>query len=201
MTKVDQFESVFRAAARTVFKPEQVDVGSVLVISDMDAPGADDFAAKARAFFEVLDRTENIRWRVVHGDEFETVPDLLDLVEGEQPGLICTYRHLHSESWRWPYTLGEYVDVLTQATTTPVVVMPHPERAELQAIASRRAQSVMAMTDHLTGDDRLVNYAARYTKEDGTLYLSHVEDDAVFDRYMEAISKIASDDAVFERYM
>ena len=194
MTNVDQFESVFRAAARTVFRPDDVEVGSVLVVCDRDAPEADGFEAKARAFLEVLDRTENIRWRVVHGNEFQTVPDLLELVEVEQPGLICTYRHLHSESWRWPYTLGEFVDVLTQATTTPVVVLPHPERPEFEALTGRRTESVMAMTDHLTGDDRLVNHAAHYTREGGTLYLSHVEDDAAFERYMEAISKIASID-------
>ena len=194
MTKVDQFESVFRAAARTVFTLQDVEVGSVLVVCDRDTSEADDIGAKARAFLEVLDRTENIRWRIVHGNEFKTVPDLLELVEGEHPGLICTYRHLHSESWRWPYTLGEYVDVLTQATTTPVIVTPHPERPEFQALAGRRTKSVMAMTDHLTGDNRLVNHAAHYTQDGGTLYLSHVEDDAVFERYMEAISKIASID-------
>ena len=192
MTRVDQFESVFRSAARTVFAPQQVKVGSVLVVSDRAAAEAEDFAAKARAFLGVLDETENIRWRVVHAGNFQTVPDLLGLVEAEQPGLICTYRHLHSESWRWPHTLGEYVDVLTQATTTPVMVMPHPEKPALQDLVGRRTTTVMAVTDHLTGDNRLVNYAARYTTEGGTLYLSHVEDDAVFERYMEAISKIPS---------
>jgi len=194
VTRVDQFESVFRAAARTVFAQEQVEVGSVLVISDLDPEGADDFAAKARGFLEVLDQTENVRWRVVHGSDFQSVPELLELLEAEQPGLICTYRHLHSESWRSPYTLGEYVDVLTQATTTPVLVLPHPEMPELQELVGRRTRSVMAVTDHLTGDNRLVNHAARYTVDDGTLYLSHVEDDAVFERYMDAISKIPTID-------
>ena len=194
MTKVDQFESVFRAAARTVFTPQDVEVGSVLVVSDREASAADDFGARARGFLHALDQTENIRWRVVHGGEFSTVPDLLELVDSEHPGLVCTYRHLHSESWRWPNTLGEFVDVLTQATTTPVVVMPHPERPESKSLGGRRTESVMAVTDHLTGDNRLVNHAAHYAQEGGTLYLSHVEDDAVFDRYMEAISKIASID-------
>lgn len=194
MTQVDQFESVFRSAARTVFTPETVEVGSVLVVCDRARDEADDFEARVRSFLDVLDDRENIRWRTAHGGEFETVPDLLELVERERPGLICTYRHLHSESWRWPYTLGEYVDVLTQATATPVLVMPHPERAEFQTLAGRRTNSVMAMTDHLTGDHRLVNHAARYTHEDGTLFLSHVEDEAVFDRYIDAISKISTID-------
>ena len=113
-------------------------------------------------------------------------------METERPGLICTHRHLHSESWRWPYTLGEYLDVLTQATTTPVLVIPHPERPEFQQLAGRRPRSVMAMTDHLTGDHRLVNYAAHVTHPGGRLLLGHVEDDVIFERYMEAISKIST---------
>ena len=192
MTIVDQFESVFRSAARTVFQAEPVEIESVLVISDGDGSAAEEFAARSRSFLEILDQRENLRWTTVSGSEYGTVPDLLDRVETERPGLICTHRHLHSESWRWPYTLGEYVDVLTQATTTPVLVIPHPERPEFQQLAGRRPRSVMAMTDHLTGDHRLVNYAAHVTHPGGRLLLGHVEDDAIFERYMEAISKIST---------
>ena len=190
MTRVDQFESVFLSAARTVFEPEAVEIGSVLVICDGEGSAAEEFAARERSFLGVLDQRENLRWATVQGSEFSTVPDLLDRVKTERPGLIYTHRHLHSESWRWPYTLGEYVDVLTQATTTPVLVIPHPERPEFQELAGRRPRSVMAMTDHLTGDHRLVNYSAHFTEPGGRLLLGHVEDDAIFERYMEAISKI-----------
>ena len=192
MTRVDQFESVFRSATRTIFQPVQVEIDSVLVVSDADGSAAEEFTARSHSFLAVLDERENLRWVTVPGSEFRTVPDLLDRVETERPGLICTHRHLHSESWRWPYTLGEYVDVLTQATTTPVLVMPHPERPEFQELAGRRPRSVMAMTDHLTGDHRLVNYAAHFTQLGGHLLLGHVEDDAIFERYMEAIAKIST---------
>ena len=194
MTRVDQFESVFRSAARTVFQPEPVEIDSVMVVCDGDGSAAEEFAARSHSFLRILDERENLRWVTVPGSEFRTVPDLLDRVETERPGLICTHRHLHSESWRWPYTLGEYVDVLTQATTTPVLVLPHPQRPEFQELAGRRLRSVMAMTDHLTGDHRLVNYAAHVTEPGGRLLLSHVEDDAIFERYMEAISKISTID-------
>ncbi len=40
----------------------------------------------------------------------------------------------------------------------------------------------------------MVNYAARVTQPGGRLLLSHVEDDAIFERYMEAISKISTID-------
>ena len=186
MTRVDQFESVFRSAARTVFQPKAVEIDSVLVICDGEGSAAEEFAARSRSFLGILDQRENLRWVTVQGSEFRTVPDLLDRVETERPGLICTHRHLHSESWRWPYTLGEYLDVLTQATTTPVLVIPHPGRPEFQELAGRRPRSVMAMTNHLTGDHRLVNYAAHVTQPGGRLLLSHVEDDAIFERYMEA---------------
>ena len=199
MTSVDQFESVFRSASRTVFEPEPVEINSVLIVSDSDGSASEEFAARSRSFLDVLDRHENLRWTTVSGSDFVTVPDLLDRVETERPGLICTHRHLHSESWRWPYTLGEYVDVLTQATTTPVLVMPHPERPEFQELAGRRPRSVMAMTDHLTGDNRLVNYAAHVTQPGGRILLGHVEDDAIFERYMEAISKISSIDTDLAR--
>ena len=192
MTRVDQFESVFRSAARTVFEPKSIEIESVLVVCDRDESAAEEFAARSRSFLDVLDKRENLRWTTVQGGEFRTVPDLLDRVETAHPGLICTHRHLHSESWRWPYTLGEYVDVLTQATTTPVLVIPHPERPELQQLAGRHPRAVMAMTNHLTGDHRLVNYAAHFTEPEGRLLLGHVEDDADFERYMEAISKIST---------
>ena len=194
MTNVDQFESVFRAATRTLFEPTTIEIGSVLVVCDGDGAAAESFVARVRSFLSVLDEAENLRWQSVTGSGFTTVPELLERIEAERPGLICTHRHLHSDSWRWPYTLGEYVDVLTQVTTTPVLVVPHPERPEFQRLATRRPKSVMAMTNHLTGDSRLVNFAAHFTESGGTLSLSHVEDDATFERYMEAISKIATID-------
>jgi hypothetical protein len=194
MTRVDQFESVFRAAARTIFHAEEVDIASVMIVSDQPPDDASDFGEHVRAFLGALDASENIKWTTVHGGDFDTVPDLLELIERERPGLVCTYRHLHSDSWRWPYTLGEYVDVLTQATTTPVLVMPHPKRPELRALTGRRTKAVMAVTGHLTGDNRLVSYAARFTEHGGTLLLGHVENSHVFERYMEAISKIATID-------
>ena len=163
--KVDQFESIFRSAAKTRFEYSAVQVESVLVISDRDERAASEFGDLVRSRLAVLERGENIRWRVVHGGEYDSVPALLELVETERPGLICTYRHLHSDSWQWPYTLGEYIDVLTQVTSTPIIVLPHPERQPVDAV--RGTKVVMAMTDHLVGDHALVNWAARFTDEGG----------------------------------
>ena len=190
--KVDQFESIFRSAAKTRFEYSAVQVESVLVVSDRDERAASEFGDRVRSRLAVLERGENIRWRVVHGGEYDSVPALLELVETERPGLICTYRHLHSDSWQWPYTLGEDIDVLTQVTSTPIIVLPHPERQPVDAV--RGTKVVMAMTDHLVGDHALVNWAARFTDEGGRLVLSNVEDDSAFDRFIEAVGRIPSID-------
>ena len=50
----------------------------------------------------------------------------------------------------------------------------------------------MAITDHLTGDAQLVNTAVRVTDTNGVLFLTHVETQTLFDRYMDIISKIPS---------
>ena len=190
--KVDQFESIFRSAAKTRFEYSAVQVESVLVVSDRDERAASEFGDRVRSRLAVLERGENIRWRVVHGGEYDSVPALLELVETERPDLICTYRHLHSDSWQWPYTLGEYIDVLTQVTSTPIIVLPHPERQPVDAV--RGTKIVMAMTNHLVGDHALVNWAARFTDEGGRLVLSNVEDDSALGRFIEAVGRIPSID-------
>ena len=52
----------------------------------------------------------------------------------------------------------------------------------------------MAIADQLSGDHPLVNYALQFTERGGTLWLTHVESQATFERYMEVISKIPSID-------
>ena len=189
MTKLDQFESVFRSASKAVFEYERIAVKSVLVVTDQDSDAAARTGEQVARSLGVLDGAD---FRVVSGSEFGSVPELLDLVEDHRPDLICTYRHLHSDSWRWPYTLGEYVDVLTQVTTTPVVVLPHPESMRASDHVLQQTGVVMAMTDHLTGDARLVNYAVRLTAPQGRLFLTHIEDESTFERYIDTISRIPS---------
>ena len=49
MTKVDQFESVFRSAAKEVYTFGRVAVEKVLVVVDLDAERAEAFTARLRA--------------------------------------------------------------------------------------------------------------------------------------------------------
>lgn len=189
MTNVDQFESVFKAATKTSFAYQAVEIRKVLLVTDLEEGPAQELSNQVRNFLAVLGEEESVNWRTVQGHEFRTVKELLDLVEKERPDLICAYRHLHSQAWRWPYSLGEALDVLTQVTSSPVLVLPHPRRQQLGEVL-KGTRSVMAITNHLAGDHRLVSFAARFTEEKGTLFLTHIEDEAVFKSYMDVISKI-----------
>ncbi len=194
MTTIDQFESVFKAAAKTVFKHTSIDFRKILVVTDELGRDVKTFGDKVRSFLKVLGDRRNLIWRDVSGDEFQTVENLLHLVLNEAPDLICTYRNLHSTAWRWPYSLGSHLDVLTQHTVVPVMVLPHPQVGRARDHAIQNTDSVMAITSHLLGDQTLVNYAVEFTQWDGTLHLTNIEDSDTFERYMDSISKIPSID-------
>jgi len=190
MTNIDQFESLFKAAAKDVLRYRRVEFAHVMIVTDLDQSAADAFAEKVRGFLAVLRHDDKPRWTTITGDAFTTVRELLDLETKHDPDLIVTYRHLHSEAWHWPYSLGEHLDVLTQHTETPVLVVPHPDNDGAEERALKNTDRVMAITDHLSGDDRLVNVAARFTQADGTLWLTHVEDSLSFQRHLDAIERI-----------
>ena len=190
MTNVDQFASMFRSATREVFRHERIEIQSVLVVTDLDEDGARAFGEQTRRFLGVIGGEAKIVWRHLGRSDFRSAGELLERVESAAPDLICTYRNLHSDAWKWPYSLGTHIDLLTQHTDVPVMLLPHPQAERSAKHANENTDTVMAITDHLTGDDLLVNYALRFAAEAGTVWLTHVEDDATFARYIEVISKI-----------
>jgi len=195
MDKVDQFESLFKSAARARFERTDVRVTSVMVVADGDAEAVAPYAAAIRGCLGVLG--SNVRWSEVSSTAFQTIEDLLTKVESEAPDLICTHRHVGSPHRQWEFTLGEVLDVLTQAVEPPVMVMPAPGSDEMAALGERNGGAVLVMTDHLTGDGKLINHALRFTSPDDRLVLCHVEDDAVFARYLDAVAKIPELDTDF----
>ena len=188
MTKVDQFESAFRAADKPVFKFLQPVVERALVVTDLRGAGATAFRDQVRDFLTVLGN--GVQWDLADSDSFDTTKALLERVHQLRPDLICTYRNLHSEAWRWPYSLGEHLDVLTQIVACPVLVLPHPQAVRANSHTLQGTDIVMAVTTHLAGDNSLVNNAAGFTNDGGTLWLAHVEDERSFGRFIDAISKI-----------
>ena len=90
-----------------------------------------------------------------------------------------------------PFSLGVYIDVLTQATDFPILLLPRPNEI-LNSDGLLPTDHVMAVTDHLAGEQKLVSYAARFTQKGGKLALVHIEDEKVFDRYISIVGKIPS---------
>ena len=211
MTKVDQFESVFKAAAKPVYQHACPKIDRVLVLCDLEGEPAKAFLARVRAFLRVIDEraAKGVTWELLEGPQTDSVAELLTLVNRTQADLIVTYRNLHSAAWRYTFTLGRHLDVLAQETPVPILVVPNPRaEGDEQAFPGgapgwdrRTTETVMALTDHLSGDDALVNVAAHLVADAGTLVFAHVEDDVVFERYMEAIGKIAEIDTDAAREM
>lgn len=198
MTNVDQFESVFRSADKPVFHVEPVEAGTVLVVSDRTGEPAEAFATAIRTLLHGVKTVRRVD--VLPGDAWRTTGELLEAVREADASLVCTYRNLCSDGWRWPHSLGEHLDVLTQVSDAPVLVCPHPERVAPERFAERGTDRVMAVTDHLAGDDRLVSWALALTEDDGRLLLSHVEDAHAYERMIEVISKIPALDTETARH-
>ncbi|MBI85882.1 MAG: hypothetical protein CMJ81_22020 [Planctomycetaceae bacterium] len=186
MTNLDQFESTFKSADKKPFSCETVSLRKLLLVTDTDRQLATGFRSNVEQLLGSASGISNPQLDLLLGSDFDDVDRLLERVSEHQPDLVCTYRNLHVDIADHPYSLGGYLDVLTQASPIPVLVMPHPKHGH----PATPTQSVMAITDHLTGDDHLVSFAAALTATDGTLFLTHVEDLATFDRYIETISKI-----------
>jgi len=194
MSQVDQFESVFRSAVKDPFRYEAVRIQSVLLATDLETQAADEFSTKVRKFLQVIHQEHEISWNLLTGDDYSSTEDLLASAEQAKPDLICAYRNLHSRAWQYPHSLGSQLDVLLQKTTTPVLILPHPRAGYAFEHALQDTNRVLAVTDHLTEDHRLVNHAVAFTEAKGTLFLTHIEDQQTFDRYLAVISKISTID-------
>ena len=194
MTNVDQFESVFRSSVKDVYQHNEIQIQSVVLLTDLDSDQAERMRVQVVKFLSVLEKDQPIAWKVYTGQEFESTEDVLSIVKKDQPDLICTYRNLHSEAWKFPHSLGEHLDVLCQKTDVPVLVLPHPVADYAAEHAMEKLTVSMAVTDHLSNDHRLVNYAAKFIENGGSLCLMHIENEVSFDYFMDAVSKISTID-------
>ena len=189
MSKLDQFESVFRAAAKHVYTEPDCDILRICIVTDNPSTGGADFHERVKRYLVGLPTYEQVNW-IAFDAKTSGLSDLLLFIQNEKPDLICTYRQLCSSEEDWCPGLGDYVEMLTQVTDVSVLLFPNPKRATHPI----QPKSVMAVTDHMSGDNRLVAVASKITPENARLLLAHVEDDAVFEKYLGIISKIADID-------
>lgn len=192
MNKLDQFESAFKSASKAQYRHQEMPLRTVMVLTDLEPEASRRFEADLRGFLTVLD--DDAVWTRHDVATHATVASLLDLIEKKRPDLICTYRNVHGPARDFPFSLGAYVDVLCQATTTPLLLVPTPDDDDRLPATCRATTHVMVLTDALTGNDSLVRYGVRMVEPTGTLILGHLEDDATFRRYIRTIEKIPSID-------
>lgn len=191
MSHIDQYESLFKSADKPACTLEALEIGRVLVITDLPQAEAQSMTDQVAEYLGVLvARQGPCQFAQLCVDDFNSVSALLDKIKTEKPDLIVSYRHLHSEGWRYAFGLGAYLDVLAQATAIPVLVLPHPLAGDEFQHPLKNTDRVMAITDHLAGDDHLVTWALRLTQAGGVCYLTHVEDQGGFDRTIDVIGKI-----------
>ncbi len=186
--KLDDFESVFRSAVKTQFHHKAPIIESALLVTDVEEAETEAMLEQVRVFLSKTHNTSEIEWSTLNSGDFSEVAEVLDRVRRNPPSIVVCYRHILGQGSKLPYSLGSTVDTLTQATDVPVLLLPRPDNKEL--CLPKSTDQVMVVTDHLTGDDRLVNWAAHLCTLEGTLYLTHVEDESVLAHYIDVMSKI-----------
>ncbi len=185
--QIDEFESRFKRAARDPFQYQDIPISSLTLVTDGTA---DDARAQESELFAFLPHLETATTRRhVLGADYDSVSDLLQFLSANPTDLIVTSRHLQERELVPRHSLGVFVDVLTQATTVPVLLLPGAAGNRV-SLNNHQCRNVMVVTDHIAGDSRLVNYGASFCPQRGELWLCHVEDDAVFNRYIRAIERI-----------
>ncbi len=195
--RVDQFESIFKRADKARFEYCRPEIRCVTLVTDLNETDTAALLQRVQQLLAVLE-PEHPEWHTLGEGDYDRKSDLLEQLLEHQSDLIVTSRNLRQSDKNTPHSLGVYLDTLTQATQAPVLVLPDTQHRGEAALSG--TASVMVATDHLVGDARLISHAVRFTQATGHVHLCHVEDDAAFAYYLDAISKIpAIDTAIAEQ--
>jgi hypothetical protein len=189
MDKLDEYESVFRSSAKERFQYAGIPLGKVLLVTDRDPEAAAALAEKVEAFLEEIHKGDAMEFTVYSGEDYAGLQDLIEKAEAFGADLVVTHRGLRETEKKPPFSLGVYLDVLTQVTKFPILVLPDDDDPAFDK-AMDHLREVVVVTDHLQGDSQIINWGARFVPRNGKLVLAHVEDDAVFERYMGVIGRI-----------
>lgn len=186
--ELDQMASMFRSAWKQDYAYTPPQLKKLLLITDKDSAKSAQILENVKAYLGVLN-DDPPEWRVLSKEDYHTISVLIENCQAWQPDLIISYRHLWHDEKGLNHSIGAYLDMLTQCTDIPVLVLPHLENKDYtQALNS--TQEVMVITDHLAEEQGIIDYGVRLTQQQGTLFLAHVEHMHVYKRYIKAISKI-----------
>jgi len=195
MSNLDQFASIFRSAVKTPYTHQEIKIKKILLVTDLSESAAKEYQVKINHFLNVLNQDNDpVHWQILSEKDYSTINELIEILEQSKVDLICSYRNLYSSGWEYQYSLGSQMDILLQATKIPVLILPHPKAGRAAFHSLQTTQNVMVITDHLGEHHDLIQYASAFTDDNGKLTLTHIEDQRVFDHYINAIGKIDSID-------
>ncbi len=195
MSQVDQFESVFRSAIRPAYEPHRIHIDSVMLVTDRAEEESQELEQALYSWMPDLATSPGSqrRSRLIQGD-YRSTAELLERIQSQAPDLICTYRNLNTDDWQFGHSLGSRLETIIHEGRIPILIIPHPRSKQGTNLSDHGPRTVLAMTDHLTEDHRLIDFAAAFTGEAGQLILTHLEDQSTFDRYLAAIARIETID-------
>ncbi len=191
---LDEFESQFNSAVKTPYEYEGIAFRSIALVCDREEGASEELLKIVQSLVPPLAGRSEPQWEVFDRESFATVSDLLSKLENLAPDLVLASRNLkldHADNL--VYGLTNYIDALTQVMDAPVLLLPERDSTSI-APHCEAPKAIMVETNHLTGDNRLINWGVRFAEPNRRLYLTHVEDGDAFAKYINAISKIPAID-------
>ena len=182
MLKLDHFASVFRAADKDIISIPKYTLSKVLLVTDVSHEKSIEIWKRWEALF-----FQNVEVTILHGEESKDISLITQKVDASRCDLIISYRCLHSENWQYPHAIGSYVEVITQLTSTPVLLMPHILE-DTQEYAP--PESIILISDDLTKEAELLGWACSFRGHKSRYTLVELENLAHFNRMLDAIAKI-----------
>lgn len=198
MSDLGAFESVFRRALRTRYEYEAVSLTNVLVISDLVEEEESGFLTSIKAYLQSKFGDTPYELKVLGKKDVAPWAHLRARIHQINPDLIISYRMLWVEDITAPKSLGSYIDLLSQDTEFPLLVMPHPRLHDINEILNKPG-AILAASEHAYANHRQVNYALKFVENGAPLVLVHIEDEDTFNYYMDSIEKIPSLDTEVAR--
>jgi hypothetical protein len=198
--RLDEFESVFRSAVKPTFQFDPPPLRRVLLVTQALDEVTNRVEPALERLLSALNNPGSLDLITASQQDWKTPSGLLKLVEEQRPDLVVTWRNLTADVDALEWDLGPIIHGLTQGAEVPVLLLPDPHLPDFDDRVAAPAR-VLVVTDHLTGDDRLVNWGVAFTAIHGHLHLAHIEDRSVFEHYMDMISRLPEIDTASARVL
>lgn len=170
---LDIFESVFKRSVKHRYEYENFKPDNILIIGHSDQLNMlnafiSDYGNKCISF----EYNSSFTW-----------VDLKSIIEKEHPDLILIQRHVGITNEDLTYSVGPVLESIAQEINIPVLLLPK-EKENL------KIETIGIGFDHKIDNSYLVNKALLLRKSIKNIELIHVEDEAIFKYYIDAIEKI-----------